>query len=683
MLRRHMAWMCLAFFPALHAADGRMAPDSTRTPADMIVLDARIYTAANRAMAQALAVRGDRLLYVGDQAGALAFRGPHTRVKRMHGRLLLPGLVDSHIHPIDILDWDVCDLDNRAKSLRQLVPFVQQCLKHYRLKPGVWLYVYQWNPGDANQPDSELPTLRAALDRAAPDNPVELLGSEGHQAAFNNRALALARNQAGMVVGYSRQTMVTDFSSLRPYIGLTATGEPNGAVVDAGREPIDAVHLLYNDVERTVKAPERMTQRLNSVGITAFLDAMTAPEGLPVYDALLARQHMTVRANLAVYLDPDHFRGDDGRVDFDALIAKASTMRARYEGNPFVRADFFKIFGDGEVEGDPFASPPRLGDAAMLHPYLQPIFAIDADHHATVTGYVDPDAEACRKVRGDPVSYEAEAAVADFQKANGYYPAQCQVWFGKLTTDRAVLIELARRLHLAHFNIHVHVIGDGTARTIIDAIEAARAADGDSSTHDSLAHLQFADPDDVRRIGRDRLYVAFTYSWAIADQDYDMTIVPFVQKVSGNSYEQLHAPGSFYEENSYPVRSTRDAGGLLVAGSDAPVATRDPQPFVNMAIAVTRRLPGGRPMNAAQGISIRDVLDAYTIEGARFLGRDTEIGSLEAGKSADFVVLDRDILALADTGHAEQVGGTRVLETWFRGERVYQRAAAAVPGGGD
>jgi hypothetical protein len=676
MLRRCLPWICLLLLSPVFAHEQREVRPGTETPADLIVLDARIYTAVDRAMAEAMAVRGDRLVYVGSEAGALAWRGAHTHLLRLHGRLVVPGLIDSHIHPIDILDWDVCDLDNQAKSLRQLVPFVQRCLRHYRLKPGDWLYVFQWNPSDANQPDDELPTLRAALDRAAPNNPVELLGSEGHQAAFNSRALALARDKSGAVIGYSRRTLATDFAALRPYIGLTAAGEPNGAVVDAGREPIDSVHLLYNDVMRTVKAPERMTERLNSVGITAFLDAMTAPEGLPVYDALLARQRMTVRANLAVYLDPDHFRGEDGRVDFDALIDKATAMRARYADNPFVRADFFKIFGDGEVEGDPFARPPRLGDAAMLHPYLEPIFAVDADHHATVTGYVDPDAAACRKVRADPASYEAESDIADFQKANGYFPVQCQIWYGKLTTDRAVLVELARRLHLAHFNIHVHVIGDGTARTIIDAIEAARAADGDSSTRDSIAHLQFADPDDVRRIGRDRLYVAFTYSWAIADLDYDMTIVPFVQKVSGNSYEQLHAPGSFYEDNSYPVRATRDAGGRLVAGSDAPVATRDPQPFVNMAIAVTRRTPGGRPMNAAQGISIRDVLDAYTIEGARFLGREAEIGSLESGKSADFVILDRDILALADTGHAQEVGGTRVLETWFRGERVYRRAAA-------
>jgi predicted amidohydrolase YtcJ len=160
------------------------------------------------------------------------------------------------------------------------------------------------------------------------------------------------------------------------------------------------------------------------------------------------------------------------------------------------------------------------------------------------------------------------------------------------------------------------------------------------------------------------------------DLDYDMTIIPFLQKVIGNSYESRHVKGSYYENNSYPFRSTKDAGAILVAGSDAPVNTRDPQPFVNMAIAVTRRIPGQPAFNPSEAISIREVLEAYTINGARFLGRDAEIGSLEAGKSADFVILDRDILALADGGHADDIAKTRVLETWFRGRRVYRADAA-------
>jgi predicted amidohydrolase YtcJ len=150
-----------------------------------------------------------------------------------------------------------------------------------------------------------------------------------------------------------------------------------------------------------------------------------------------------------------------------------------------------------------------------------------------------------------------------------------------------------------------------------------------------------------------------------------MAVVPFLQKISGNELASRHVAGSYYEENSYPFRAARDAGAVLAAGSDAPAGTRDPRPFVHMAVAVTRHLPGQAGFNPRQALSIREVLDAYTINGARLLGRDKEFGSLEAGKSADFVVLDRDILALADGGSAEDIGSPRVLETWFRGKRVY------------
>jgi hypothetical protein len=94
-----------------------------------------------------------------------------------------------------------------------------------------------------------------------------------------------------------------------------------------------------------------------------------------------------------------------------------------------------------------------------------------------------------------------------------------------------------------------------------------------------------------------------------------------------------------------------------------------------MERALTRSLPGLPPLNAAQRIGIRDVIEAYTINGARYLQRDAEAGSIEVGKSADFIVLDQDIVALADQGKPEQIGATRVLETWFMGRRVYQAAA--------
>ncbi|MDE2219950.1 MAG: amidohydrolase family protein, partial [Gammaproteobacteria bacterium] len=122
----------------------------------------------------------------------------------------------------------------------------------------------------------------------------------------------------------------------------------------------------------------------------------------------------------------------------------------------------------------------------------------------------------------------------------------------------------------------------------------------------------------------------------------------------------------------------KDAGGIVVGGSDAPVGTRDPQPFVNIAVAVLRHMPGDLALNARQGISVREALDAYTIEGARFLGREREFGSLEVGKSGDFIIVDRDVLALGAGGRAGEIAKTRVLETWFRGKCVYRAAAAPV-----
>ncbi len=234
---------------------------------------------------------------------------------------------------------------------------------------------------------------------------------------------------------------------------------------------------------------------------------------------------------------------------------------------------------------------PTLPNGALLKPYLQPTFGIDPSGRATVTGYVDTATPLCADVREHPDKYATAQQIGDFMKLHGYHPGQCTISSGKLQNEREVILEYARRMHLAGFSLHIHTIGDRAARTAIDAIEAARAADGNATTRDTLAHLQLADPADVARIGRDHLFVAFTYAWMTTDPDYDLLVIPFLQPVHGNSYAALHPAGSFYDSNAYPARAVRAAGGILTAGSDAPVDTRDPRPFVNMAVAVTRRAP--------------------------------------------------------------------------------------------
>ncbi len=343
---------------------------AARASADLVVTEARIYTAAaDHRYAEALAVSGGRLVYVGSKSGAGEWIGPATRVESLHGKLVLPGIIDSHIHPSGIVDLDVCDLDSKPMSLARLTDFVRGCIERYKTPAGEWVNVRQWNFSDDNQPDSAHPTLRAALDLASTQHPIQLLGNDGHHGAFNSVALARAKNAKGERIGFSRATLAADFAGVAKLVGVDANGEPNGTANEEARYIMDATFLLLVDLPEVMKAPERITQRLNSVGITGMLDAAVAPELLPMYDALEKSGKLTVRTTLAQWYDPENYRSAGGTIDYDRMVREASAVRAKYANDALIRADVVKLFADGVLEGNPNAVPPTLPEVASLHAY--------------------------------------------------------------------------------------------------------------------------------------------------------------------------------------------------------------------------------------------------------------------------------------------------------------------------
>jgi hypothetical protein len=654
---------------AFSAAMALLPMVATAAGGDIVLLGGHIWTGTG-SQATALVVRDGRLTYVGDDATAKTYIQPTSRVVRLRGQFVMPGLIDAHMHPLDIVDLPVCDLDSRPVSLKELTQFVRSCLKKFPVPVGGRMVVHQWNYVGGNQTDSQHPSLRAALDLASTDREIQLLGNDGHHGAFNSFALSHAKNAIGQVVGLSKRTLATDFAAYRHLVGVDEQGEPNGAVNEDARYTINLHSMMAVEYPRVLAHPEWVAQRVNKAGLTAVTDAMADPGAMEFWDKLSASGRMTMRANLAQFYDPERFRTAGGPVDYDRMVSQAKTIREHFAHNPLVRADTVKIFADGVLEGNPLANPPTLPNGAVLSALLQPRFSTEGGH-LRLTGYVDTASPDCVAERARSAAATDEDVRA-FVASHGFHPAQCVISKGQLQHDADVIMEFGRRFHTAGFNLHIHAIGDRAVRTAVDSIEAARAADGNVQTRDGLAHVQLAHPDDVARIGRDHLFIAYTYAWANVEHDYDMTVIPFLQKVTGDDYAALHAPDSYYERNAYPVRATKEAGAIVAAGSDAPVETRDPRPFYNISRALTRRIPGGQPLNASQAIGIDDALKAYTLNGARWLGIDQVAGTLEAGKSADFVILDRDLVALAAAGREVDIEKTQVRSTWFQGRPVYE-----------
>ncbi len=657
--------------------EGDAPPSGAVEAADLVLRNGYVYTAdRSRSVAEAVAIRGNRIVAVGSNADMDAYTGKGTTVRDLGGHMLMPGINDTHVHAMGTVEPDMCDFKGEAKSLDEMVPFLKDCLARYAPQPGQWLIALQWPFARGVKPSAQYPTLRAALDAVSTEHPIMLAGDDGHHGAANSAALAQAKDDTGTVVGLNRETLATVFAGVREYVAVDGTGEPSGGINEGARllvRPTLFQDFIGAGADPATTMP-RVAAALASRGITSIHDPAVAPESLNAYKWLEDHTQMSFRMRAGLFEVPVDSMSEGASAQIPQMMAHLKQVREQYKGSTLIRVDGVKLFADAVLEGNPLTDPPTLPGAAVLGGFKQPIFHLDATaQRLEIAGYVDLDSPVCEAVRAAPTDYADEKARAAFRAKNGFLPAQCAKASGILEHSEAFIRDYVKQATEAGFNVHIHAISDKGVRAAVDALEAAKPESDRQGLTQSIAHLQLVHPNEQKRIGALGIYNAFTFAWIVPEPNYSLMVIPFIEQVK--SVETIFDPTTYYMQNVYPVKTIQDAGGIITWGSDAPVESRDPRPFLNLEQAVTRAYEN-RVLTAGNAIDIHAALSAFTINGARMLGIGDQTGSIEPGKLADLIVLDQNLVQLVEQGSADRISDTQVLTTVFDGKVVYEKTGS-------
>jgi len=202
--------------------------------------------------------------------------------------------------------------------------------------------------------------------------------------------------------------------------------------------------------------------------------------------------------------------------------------------------------------------------------------------------------------------------------------------------------------------VRLHCIADGSVRMALDLYERAQQVNQDDSLRNTVEHIENIHPDDIGRFEKLRVIPSM--------QPYHLTL-------SNNAKSlQIGKERCRYE---WPVRSILEAGGQMAFGTDCPVVSVNP--FLTIYAAVTRKNDEGvqYSQNPWETVDMATALKCYTLGAAYVYGKENEIGSLEAGKRANLIVLDQNLFEIPE----EKIEETKVAANYFEGELVYQNAA--------
>lgn len=567
--------IALALIPLAGAAE----------PADLVLLNGKIITVNKLGeVTQSMAVRGGRIVYVGDDKGAATHRGKGTRVIDLGGKTVLPGLIDSHTHPggAAMIEFDHKIPD--MQSIADVLGYVRA--RAARLGEGKWIVIQQ--VFITRLEEKRYPT-RAELDSAAPKNPV--MFRTGPDASLNSLALTHFE--------ITRETSAPDGAKIE----RSAAGEPTGILRGWSRmiKLPDSGARSPGEADRSARL-QKLFRDYNSTGITGIIDRNTSRQAMGLYQTLLEQDKLSVRVAMS--------RGVGNQGDIESIrkqIREIADEQLNRERGPMLRTIGIKMFLDGGM---------LTGSAFMRKPWGT----------SKTYGITDPAYRGLRFIPQEKLVAAVETCVEN------------------------------------ELQFTAHSVGDGAVHALLDAYEAATAKRPIKHTRPNITHCNFMSAEAIERMAKLGVSADIQPAWLYLD----------TRTLTSHFGEDRL---TFFQ----PLKSLFAAKVIVGGGSDhmqkigSLRAINPYHPFLGMWVTITRRARGYEgQLHPEQALDRMQALRFYTINNAYLMFMEKDTGSLEIGKQADFIVIDRDFLSCP----VDAIRRIRVQETWLAGRRIFDSSAA-------
>jgi len=523
--------------------------------ADLILYNGKIVTVdPNFSIRQAVAIKNGRIAAVGaNQAILKAERGPSTRVIDLGGRTVLPGLIDSHLHPLEAGLSEFREPLPTLDSFAAIQDYI--CAQARKTPKGQWIIVPRTFP--TRLKELRMPT-REVLD-VATEHPV--LFDASYVVVVNTLALKLS--------GITRDTPNPPHGE----IVKDPNGEPNGILRNAqsllkGLKPA----ATFSEQEK-LAALERMLRMYREAGITTIGEGGATPEEISLYERLKAERRLPVRVVMTWWVNI-------GRPAEEIIAEIRSRPWRTNQGDDWLKFGAFKVNFDGGM---------TIGTAYQRRPY--------GDFGRQLYGMTDPNDR------------------------------------GQLFATPEKFLAVFRAARDRGWSLSAHTQGGGAVDLFLDTMEALDREKPIAPTRSHLIHASFQSPEAIARMKRLGIAADVQAAWLYCD-------APALEKVFG--YEGLRY--------FFPLRSYLDAGVHVAGGSDHMIgydknrAVNPYNPFHGMWVSITRKTNRGRVIHPEERVTREEALKTYTIWAAWRLFAENTLGSIEPGKLADLVVLDRDYL---------------------------------------